>query len=61
MQKYVRINIIVNKVGNTKAGTAATMSEETWNKQMDIILNSVYLSCHTILPNNGKERPRINH
>jgi NAD(P)-dependent dehydrogenase (short-subunit alcohol dehydrogenase family) len=50
MEKYGRIDILVNNVGNTKAGDPATMSAETWDAQIQLNLKSVYLSCHFILP-----------
>jgi NAD(P)-dependent dehydrogenase (short-subunit alcohol dehydrogenase family) len=50
MEKYGRIDILVNNVGMTKAGNPATMSEEAWDAQLNLNLKSVYLSCHHVLP-----------
>lgn len=50
MEKHGRIDILVNNVGNTKLGTAASMSEETWDAQVALNLKSVFLSCHAVLP-----------
>lgn len=50
MQKYGRIDILVNNVGMTRPGDPATMSEELWDAQLDLNLKSVYLSCHHVLP-----------
>jgi NAD(P)-dependent dehydrogenase (short-subunit alcohol dehydrogenase family) len=50
MTKYSRIDILVNNVGMMVPGNAATLSEETWDKQLDLNLKSVYLSCNKVLP-----------
>lgn len=50
LQKHGRIDILVNNVGRSEPGCPATMSEEVWNAQIDINLNSIYLTCHHILP-----------
>lgn len=50
MAKYGRIDILVNNVGRSEPGGPAEMSEEVWDKQMDVNLKSVYLYCHLVLP-----------
>lgn len=50
VQKYGRIDILVNNVGRSEPGCPASMSEEIWNSQVDINLNSLYLTCHHVLP-----------
>jgi len=50
MERFGRIDILVNNVGNSQPGGPATISEETWDKQMDVNLKSVYLCCHEVLP-----------
>ncbi|KAI0140531.1 NAD(P)-binding protein [Xylariaceae sp. FL1272] len=50
MVKYGRIDILVNNVGMTAAGNAGTLSEGTWDHQLNLNLKSVYLSCHAVLP-----------
>jgi NAD(P)-dependent dehydrogenase (short-subunit alcohol dehydrogenase family) len=50
MEKYGRIDILVNNVGNTKAGDPVSMSEQVWDAQLELNLKSVYLSCHAVLP-----------
>lgn len=45
-----RIDILIANVGHSQPGTPATMSEETWDAQMEINLKSVYLACHHVLP-----------
>ncbi|CAK7204218.1 hypothetical protein SEUCBS139899_006972 [Sporothrix eucalyptigena] len=50
LDRYGRIDILVNNVGRSEPGGPAEMSEATWNAQMDVNLKSVYLCCHHILP-----------
>lgn len=48
--KHGRIDLLVNNVGRSDPGGPAEMSEEVWDKQMDVNLKSVYLFCHLVLP-----------
>ena len=48
--KHGRIDILVNNVGRSEPGGPAEMSEEVWDKQIDVNLKSVYLFCHLVLP-----------
>lgn len=50
MKKHGRIDILVNNVGRSEPGCPASMSEETWDAQMEVNLKSVYLACHCVLP-----------
>ena len=50
LAKYGKIDILCNVVGKSEPGDPASMSETTWDAQMDVNLKSVYLCCHTILP-----------
>ena len=50
VEKYGRIDILVNNVGATVAGSPSTMPEEQWMQQIDINLNSVYRCCHAVIP-----------
>ncbi|KAJ4351744.1 uncharacterized protein N0V89_007087 [Didymosphaeria variabile] len=50
MQKFGRIDILVNNVGMTRPGDPASLSEELWESQLALNLTSVYLSCHHVLP-----------
>jgi NAD(P)-dependent dehydrogenase (short-subunit alcohol dehydrogenase family) len=50
MAKYGRIDILVNNVGRSEPGCPATMSEETWDSQIEINLKTVFLTCHHVLP-----------
>lgn len=50
IEKHGRIDILVNNVGRSEPGCPASMTEDTWNAQIDINLKSVYLTCHHVLP-----------
>ncbi|KAL4736093.1 hypothetical protein BDV11DRAFT_207909 [Aspergillus similis] len=50
IEKYGRVDVLVNNVGRSEPGEPATMSEETWDAQTDINLKSAYLTSHHILP-----------
>ncbi|KMP03993.1 hypothetical protein DIZ76_013502 [Coccidioides immitis] len=50
VQRYGRIDILINNVGKSEPGGPAEMSEETWAQQTDVNLKSVYLCCHHVLP-----------
>lgn len=49
MERFGRIDILVNKVGRTKTGDAGTMSEEAWDAQIRLNLKSIFLSCNEVL------------
>jgi len=50
VEKHGHIDILVNNVGKSEAGTLATMTEEIWDSQVDLNLKSMYLGCHHVLP-----------
>lgn len=50
MERYGRIDILINNVGATVAGSPSEMNEEAWMKQIDVNLNSVYRCCRVVLP-----------
>lgn len=50
MKRHNRIDILINNVGQTTAGSPATMPEDVWARQIDINLTSVYRLCHYVLP-----------
>src|SRR3984957_10980103 len=47
---FGRIDILVNNVGGSAAGGAAEISEESFDKQIDYNLKSVFLSCRHVIP-----------
>jgi NAD(P)-dependent dehydrogenase (short-subunit alcohol dehydrogenase family) len=48
--KYGRIDILLNNVGGSAAGGVAEMSPETFDKQLEYNLKSVFLACHHVIP-----------
>ncbi|EGP89516.1 unnamed protein product [Zymoseptoria tritici ST99CH_1A5] len=50
MDKHGRIDILYNNVGMTAPGDPASISEELWQKQIDLNLNSVFRCCRLVLP-----------
>lgn len=50
MARHGRIDILVNNVGVSEAGDPASMTEETWDRQMEVNVKSVYLTTHLVLP-----------
>ena len=50
LQRFGRIDILVNNVGGSAAGGPVEMSEEVWDAQIDHNLKSVFLTCKHVLP-----------
>jgi NAD(P)-dependent dehydrogenase (short-subunit alcohol dehydrogenase family) len=48
--KFGRIDILVNNVGGSAPGNAATMSEEVWDEQMAHNLKTMFLACKHVVP-----------
>jgi hypothetical protein len=49
-KEYGRIDILLNNVGGSAAGGVAEMSPETFDKQIEYNLKSVFLACHHAIP-----------
>lgn len=49
-QAFGRVDILVNNVGRSEPGDPVTMSEETWDAQLDINLKSAFLTCKHVIP-----------
>jgi NAD(P)-dependent dehydrogenase (short-subunit alcohol dehydrogenase family) len=50
VEKFGRVDILVNNVGLSMKGGPAEMDEETWDSQTNVNLKSVYLCCNRVLP-----------
>ena len=50
MREHGRIDILVNNVGRAEPGDPVSMSEATWDQQIQLNLKSVYISTHLVLP-----------
>jgi NAD(P)-dependent dehydrogenase (short-subunit alcohol dehydrogenase family) len=49
-EQFGRIDILVNNVGGSAPGNAATMTEEVWDAQMSHNLKSMFLATKHVLP-----------
>ena len=49
-RRHDRIDILVNNAGIAYRATIAELTEEQWDRQIDINLKSVYLYCHRAIP-----------
>ena len=50
MERFGRIDILVNNVGGSHPGDPATMPEEVWDRQIDLNLKTPFLGCKYVLP-----------
>jgi NAD(P)-dependent dehydrogenase (short-subunit alcohol dehydrogenase family) len=50
LEKFGRIDVLVNNVGRSEPGGPVEMAEETWNEQLLVNLTSAYLTCKAVLP-----------
>jgi hypothetical protein len=50
LERFGRIDILVNNVGGSAPGGPAEMSEQVWDSQVDLNLKSVFLGCKHVLP-----------
>ncbi|QEW19505.1 2-(R)-hydroxypropyl-CoM dehydrogenase [Marinibacterium anthonyi] len=50
IDRFGKVDILVNNVGGSAKGGAVELSEEDWDRQMEFNLKSVYLTCRSVLP-----------
>jgi NAD(P)-dependent dehydrogenase (short-subunit alcohol dehydrogenase family) len=50
LERFGRIDILVNNVGGSAPGSPVSMSEELWHRQIDINLTTAFLGCKHVLP-----------
>ena len=50
VDRFGRIDILVNNVGGSAPGYPVAMTEEDWDKQIDLNLKTVFLGCKHVLP-----------
>jgi hypothetical protein len=56
LERFGRIDILVNNVGGSAPGGPVEMSEELWDSQVDLNLKSVFLGCKHVLPVMERQR-----
>jgi NAD(P)-dependent dehydrogenase (short-subunit alcohol dehydrogenase family) len=49
-QRFGRIDILHNNVGNPQSGGPVELPEELWDRAMEVNLKSAYLTCRNVLP-----------
>jgi len=50
LERFGRVDILVNNVGGSAPGGPVEMGEEVWDSQVDLNLKSVFLGCKHVLP-----------
>lgn len=50
VERFGRIDILVNNVGGSAPGDPVSMSEELWDTQLDHNLKTAFLACKHVLP-----------
>ena len=50
LERFGRIDILINNVGGSTPGGPATMSEAAWDSQIAHNLKTCFLGCHHVLP-----------
>ena len=50
MQRFGRIDVLVNNVGGSAPGDPVTMSEDVWDEQMAHNLKTAFLGCKHVIP-----------
>jgi NAD(P)-dependent dehydrogenase (short-subunit alcohol dehydrogenase family) len=50
VERFGRVDILVNNVGGSAKGGPVEMTEEVWDRQVDFNLKSVFLTCKSVLP-----------
>jgi len=50
VERFGRVDILINNVGGSARGGPVEMTEEMWDRQVDFNLKSVFLTCKNVLP-----------
>src|SRR5262249_408600 len=50
VDRFERIDLLVNNVGRSEPGGPVELDEETWDAQMVLNLKSAFLTCKEVLP-----------
>jgi NAD(P)-dependent dehydrogenase (short-subunit alcohol dehydrogenase family) len=50
VNRFKRIDILVNNVGGSAPGDPVSMTEEVWDRQIDFNLKTAFLGCKHVLP-----------
>lgn len=50
VERFGRVDVLVNNVGGSAPGGAVTLSEAAWDRQFEFNLKSVFLTCKHVIP-----------
>jgi NAD(P)-dependent dehydrogenase (short-subunit alcohol dehydrogenase family) len=50
VDRFTRVDILINNVGGSEPGNAVTMAEEAWDRQMAFNLKTAFLGCKHVIP-----------
>jgi NAD(P)-dependent dehydrogenase (short-subunit alcohol dehydrogenase family) len=50
VERFGRVDILINNVGGSAPGDPVSMSEEVWDAQIDLNLKTAFLGCKYVLP-----------
>ena len=50
VERFGRVDVLVNNVGGSAPGGPATMTETDWDAQVDFNLKTCFLGCHHVVP-----------
>jgi NAD(P)-dependent dehydrogenase (short-subunit alcohol dehydrogenase family) len=50
LERFGRIDILVNNIGGSVPGDPVSLTEEAWDAQMDMNLKTAFLGCKYVLP-----------
>src|ERR1700756_2742823 len=50
LERFGRIDVLVNNIGGSAPGDPVSMSEDVWDAQMDLNLKTAFLGCKYVLP-----------
>ena len=50
LNRFKRIDVLVNNVGGSAPGDAVSMTEEVWDRQIDFNLKTAFLGCKHVIP-----------
>lgn len=56
LEAYGRIDILVNNAGVFESGPVETLSEEAWDRSLDINLKGTFLMCQAVIPAMKRQR-----